>query len=162
MILKVSYKDTNKTARICRLIWTFAVKAHFHISRIIEALPGEQGNKAIYFRGTREQKSKTEGNRGTKAILGNKEHRKSNILILRNKGKCRFFFSGELGNRCPHPYGKASYFFFTNLSWNQINSEFTPNIRNTNPWINFTTCIIKSSDRLLPVHIYRLIYPGSR
>ena len=36
---------------------------------------GEQGNKAIYFRGTREQKSKTEGNRGTKAIFGNKEHR---------------------------------------------------------------------------------------
>ena len=27
----------------------------------------EQGNKAIYFRGTREQKPKTEGNRGTKA-----------------------------------------------------------------------------------------------
>ena len=38
-----------------------------------EALPGVygNGNKAIYFRGTREQKSKTEGNRGTKAILGN-------------------------------------------------------------------------------------------
>ena len=33
---------------------------------------GEQGNKAIYFSGTREQTSKTEGNRGTKAILGNK------------------------------------------------------------------------------------------
>ena len=45
-----------------------------------EALPGVLGNiriKAIYFRGTREQKSKTESNRGTKAILGNREHRKS-------------------------------------------------------------------------------------
>ena len=37
----------------------------------------EQWNKAIYFRGIREQKSKTEGNRGTKGILGNREHRKS-------------------------------------------------------------------------------------
>ena len=45
---------------------------------------GEQGNKALYFRGTRKQKSKTEGIRGTKAILGNREHRKS---ILREHGK---------------------------------------------------------------------------
>ena len=33
---------------------------------------GEQGNQAIYFRGTRKQKSKTEGNRGTKAFFGNR------------------------------------------------------------------------------------------
>ena len=41
---------------------------------------GEQGNKTVYFGGTREQKEqkyKTEGNRGTKANLGKKEHRKS-------------------------------------------------------------------------------------
>ena len=38
---------------------------------------GEQGNKAVYFGGTREQKSKTEGTRGTKANLGKNEHRKS-------------------------------------------------------------------------------------
>ena len=38
---------------------------------------GGTGNKAIYFSRTREQKSKTEGNRGTKAVLGNREHRKS-------------------------------------------------------------------------------------
>ena len=37
----------------------------------------EQGNKAIYFRGTMEQKSKTESNRETKAIFGNSEHSKS-------------------------------------------------------------------------------------
>ena len=35
------------------------------------------GNNAIYFRGTRKQKSKNEGNRGTKAILGIRELRKS-------------------------------------------------------------------------------------
>ena len=43
---------------------------------------GEQGNKAIYFRRTREQKSNTEGNRYTKAILGNREHRKSSLDFL--------------------------------------------------------------------------------
>ena len=35
---------------------------------------GKQGNKYIYFRETREQKSKTEGNRRTNAMLGNREH----------------------------------------------------------------------------------------
>ena len=38
---------------------------------------GEQGNKGIYFREIREQMSKNEGKRGTKAILGNGEHKKS-------------------------------------------------------------------------------------
>ena len=38
---------------------------------------GKQGNKVIYFRGTKEPKSKTDENRGSKAIWGNKEHNKS-------------------------------------------------------------------------------------
>ena len=37
---------------------------------INEALPGVWGNKGIYFRGTREQRTKSEGKRGTKAIWG--------------------------------------------------------------------------------------------
>ena len=53
----------------------------FVFALITEALPGlfggEQGNKGIYFRRTREQRCKTEGNRGTNAILGNREHRTS-------------------------------------------------------------------------------------
>ena len=59
---------------------TFKCKASTEHT-ISEALPRgvEQGNKVIYFRGTREQKSKTEVNRGTKAILGNREHRKSRV-----------------------------------------------------------------------------------
>ena len=44
---------------------------------------GEQGNKCIYFRGTMEHRFINEGNRGTKAGLGNKEHMRS-----------RFWFSG--------------------------------------------------------------------
>ena len=46
---------------------------------------GEQGRKVIYFRGTREQKSKTEGNRGTKAVLGNREHRKSRFWFWKKR-----------------------------------------------------------------------------
>ena len=52
---------------------------------------GEQGNKAIYFRGTREQKSKTIGNRGTKAILGNREHRKSRFWFWGTRENTDFF-----------------------------------------------------------------------
>ena len=48
--------------------------------------------------------TKTEGNRGTKVILGNRKH-EIKILILGNKGKCRFY-SGEQGNR--YPAGRAS------------------------------------------------------
>ena len=73
---------------------------------INEALPGVLGNRGIrqfISGGTREQKSKTERNRGTKAILGNREHTKFiKILILGNKGKCQFF-SGKQGNRYLHP-----------------------------------------------------------
>ena len=56
----------------------------------------EQGKKAIYFRGTREQKYKTEGNRATKAILGNRAQ-KIKIFIMGNKGKCLFMFQGNKG-----------------------------------------------------------------
>ena len=52
---------------------------------------GEQGNKANYFRGTREQKSKTEGNRGTKAILGKWEHRKSRFWFWGTRENANFF-----------------------------------------------------------------------
>ena len=61
---------------------------------------GEQGKKAIYFRGTREQKYKTEGNGATKAILGNREQ-KIKILILGNKGKCLFIFQRNKGTGSP-------------------------------------------------------------
>ena len=43
-----------------------------------------------------EQGNTHDGNRGTKAILRNKEHEKIEILILWNKGYFRFFFQGNL------------------------------------------------------------------
>ena len=38
---------------------------------------GEQGEKDIYFRGRGEQRPSFEGNKGTKTIVGNREHKKS-------------------------------------------------------------------------------------
>ena len=90
---------SGETEQMRRFAWTFAAPICY------EALPGvwgSRGNKAIYFRGTREQKSKTEGNRGTKAILGNREHRKSRFWFWGTRGKCRFYFRGTR-KQVPHP-----------------------------------------------------------
>ena len=68
---------------------------------------GEQGNKGIYFRGTEEQRLNFEGNRGTKIILGNREHRKSNFRYLGNKGTgtppggpLQYLWTGKLMHIC--------------------------------------------------------------
>ena len=68
---------------------------------------GEQGNQGIYFRGTGEQRSNFEENRGTKTILGNREHKKTNFRFFGNRGTSQFI-SGEQGNRYPPPPRRAS------------------------------------------------------
>ena len=75
----------------------------------IEALSGvgEQRNKAIYIRGTREQKSKTEGNRGTKAILGNREN-KNQDFDFGEQGKMPIFIRGTREQYPPPTPGRAS------------------------------------------------------
>ena len=50
--------------------------------------------KGIYFRGTAEERLKFEGNRGTKTILGNGEHKKTNSRILGNRGTRQFISAG--------------------------------------------------------------------
>ena len=60
----------------------------------------ETGEKGIYFRGTGEQRPNFEGNKGTKTILGNREHKKTNFPFLGNRGTSQFI-SGEQGNRYP-------------------------------------------------------------
>ena len=60
------------------------------------------GENGIYFRGTWEQRSNFEGDRGTKTILGNREHKKTNFRFLGNRGTSQFI-SGEQGNRYPPP-----------------------------------------------------------
>ena len=77
-----------------------------------EALPGVLG--------TGEQRHKNKGTRGTQAILGNREHKKINILVLGNKGT-RPFFRGEEGNRYPHPH------------WEGLNSLISIRILKTEP-----------------------------
>ena len=58
---------------------------------------GETGH---LFQGTGEQRLNFEGNRGTKTILGNREHKKTNFRFLGNMGTNQFI-SGEQGNRYP-------------------------------------------------------------
>ena len=52
-------------------------------------ISGEQGNKGQILRGT-----------GTKTILGNREHKKTNFRFLGNRGTSQFI-SGEQGKRYP-------------------------------------------------------------
>ena len=54
---------------------------------------GEQGNKGIYFRGTGGQRLNFEENRGTKTILGNREHRKQ-FSIFGEQGNKPIYFRG--------------------------------------------------------------------
>ena len=56
-----------------------------------ETLPGVLGNRGTraYFSG--EQRSKNKGNRGTKAILGNREHRKSTFCFWGTGDKGHLF-----------------------------------------------------------------------
>ena len=51
-------------------------------------------------RGTREQRSKHEGNSGTKAILGNREHRKSRFWFW-GRGEPSDLFQGNKGTGSP-------------------------------------------------------------
>ena len=52
-------------------------------------ISGEKGNKGQILR-------------GTKTILGNREHKKTNFRFLGNRGTSQFI-SGEQGNRYPPP-----------------------------------------------------------
>ena len=70
----------------------------------------EQGKQGIYFRGTGEQRPNFEGNRGTKTILGNRAHKKTNFRFLGNRGTSQFI-SGEQGNR--YPLGGPQYELLT-------------------------------------------------
>ena len=71
----------------------------------IEALPGVLGNREIkpFILGeTREQKSKTEGNSGTKAILGKREHKKLHF-DFEEQGKILWVFFSERREQVPPP-----------------------------------------------------------
>ena len=63
---------------------------------------GEQGEKGIYFRGTWEQMPHFKGNRGTKTILGNRDHKKTNFRFLGNRGTSQFI-SGGTREQVPPP-----------------------------------------------------------
>ena len=57
---------------------------------------GGTGVKGIYFRGTGEQRPNFEGSRGTKTILGNREHKKQ-IFEFWRTGEQANVFQGNKG-----------------------------------------------------------------
>ena len=64
---------------------------------------GEQGNKTIYFRRTREQKSKTEGNMEQMQFWGT-GNIENQDFDFGEQGKMSIFFSGNTyGNKYPSP-----------------------------------------------------------
>ena len=65
---------------------------------------GEQGKRAFI---SGEQGNKGQILRGTKKIVGNREHKKTNFRFLRNRGT-RQFISGKQGNM--YPTGRASIY----------------------------------------------------
>ena len=68
---------------------------------------GEQGIKVISFRGTGEQRPNFEGNRGTKTILENREHKKTNFRYF-GTGEQANLFHGSNGTGPPLPAWRAS------------------------------------------------------
>ena len=83
-----------------QLLTVFALNTR-HFSPLIHLRPSQgcwgTGEQGQLFQGNK--MSKNEGNRGAKAILENREHRK---LRFENKRKCQFI-SGEQGNRYTPP-----------------------------------------------------------
>ena len=63
---------------------------------------GDQGH-FFFFRGTGEQRPKNKGNRGTQAILGNREHRKSRFFFFFGTREQGHFFEGNKGTGTPPP-----------------------------------------------------------
>ena len=61
-------------------------------------ISGEQGNKCKNF----------EGNRGTKTILGNREHKETNFRLFWEQGNKPIYFRGTR-EQVP-PFGRASLF----------------------------------------------------
>ena len=59
-----------------------------------------RGTKAFFFRGTREQRSKNEGNKGTDSVFGNKEQRNS-IFCFGGTGGQSDLFQGNKGTGNP-------------------------------------------------------------
>ena len=97
-VLLVEYKDTKEHLKyFCQKVFLRPYKGFW-----------EQGKKGIYFSETGEQRQKVLVNRGTKTILGNREHKKTNFRFLGNRGTSQFI-SEEQWNRYPLGVPLSSY-----------------------------------------------------
>ena len=76
-----------------------------------EAFPevwGNRGTRAFSFIGTQEQRPNFEGNRGTDKIFGNREHKKTNLRFLGNRGTNQYILGTTMGTgHPPPPHGRV-------------------------------------------------------
>ena len=84
-----------------------------------------------------------DGNRKTKTILGNREHKKS-IYRLSGNRRISQFISGDQENRYPSPAGRASVFFFVGtIAGNELRIETGNELRiETGNELRIETCAI--------------------
>ena len=93
-----------------------------HFPIIPEAFPGVLGNRGKEAFILEEQMQIFVGNRGTKTILGNREHKKTNFRFLGTRGTNQLI-SGELGNKYPSlggPHSDVNFIFITQFTDNMI------------------------------------------
>ena len=74
------------------------------VLKLDEALTGfcGSGGKGVYFRGTWQQSPNVQGNSGIKSILGNREHKKTNVRFW---GNMPIYFRGTREQVPPPPTG---------------------------------------------------------
>ena len=73
-----------------------------HFVNIHKALPGVLWKRGTYLR----EQRPFEGNKGTKTILRNSEHKKTNFQFWGNRGTSQ---SGKQGNRYPLSLGRVLF-----------------------------------------------------
>ena len=131
LALKLSYLS------VILFILIFNVKI-VGILTLIEALPRVLGNrgKRVFISG--EQRSNFEGNRWTKTILGDREHKKTNFRFLGNRGTSQFI-SGEQGNRYSPPPPPWERLFISRINYVRSWVEHEKSIYYIETRLNFLT-----------------------
>ena len=100
LMMKISFylSTCNLIQFSCARLVSFNVIEPF--LRPSQGFWGTGGEKGIYFWGIGEERPNYVGNRGTKTILGNREHKKTKFRFLGNRVTSQFI-SGKQGNRYP-------------------------------------------------------------
>ena len=122
---------------------------------------GEQGKEGIYFRGTGESRPNFEGNRGTKTILGNSEHKKTNFRFLGNtEGNKPIYFRGTREHVSPSPreglrlcIAFIIYCIYAHQQRRAVFSYQVVQVKTTHG-VFLSSCTVKDNARCFPIKLY--------